>query len=412
MPSIFISHSSRTAFAEKVRDGVEVRLKAMGFTVLLDRNCLEPGDLWRPKLHRWLGSCHGAVILFSPEALQSDWVLKEATVLTWRRSINDRLRIVPALLGPVKTEETGMHRFRPLEMGEIQFARIASRGETDAEVAALVEEIVRPFQGFTYEATDLATRNWLERIQECLDRARPSALEAAAQLLQMPVGSWVDSRDLALTLAHHLLCSDFRSAMPAIRRLASSLPTDFLKRFLALIVPTWVRQDSARHILPVVHLPADERNLAINADFWETGDHYLQRATCCAQEVARINATDVTGEAAEQEMLVRYDQACRRAFGLPLNRPLSVIQYAFEKASGPVFLVLGPGALDPQILAELRQRYKSPTFVLLSGASSPDAASLGLKFLQRIEPELGPTEEIEADVRIGELRKLLEESTF
>ena len=66
---IFISHSSKSSFASKVRDGVYAALTQKRFEVLLDKERLEPGDRWRAKLHRWLATCDAAVLLFSRDAV-------------------------------------------------------------------------------------------------------------------------------------------------------------------------------------------------------------------------------------------------------------------------------------------------------------------------------------------------------
>src|SRR4051812_32763549 len=100
---VFLSHSSKSPFASRVRDRVKKGLEEMGFEVLLDKARLEPGDAWRAKLHLWLATCDAAVILFCRDALGtaakpgSYWVQKEATILTWRHALNPKLLVVPAL---------------------------------------------------------------------------------------------------------------------------------------------------------------------------------------------------------------------------------------------------------------------------------------------------------------------------
>ena len=99
MANIFISHSCKDLekveehdprkpalrFARQVR---EAFVKAVGNTheTLLDVEHLKGGDDWCAKLHEWLGSCDGAVILINAESANSDWIKKEATILTWRQS--------------------------------------------------------------------------------------------------------------------------------------------------------------------------------------------------------------------------------------------------------------------------------------------------------------------------------------
>ena len=86
-PRVFISHSTKEEFSEQVLKAIKTVLEP-DFHLLLDRDVLPPGEEWRHELHTWLGWCHAAVILFSPEALVSSWVLKEATILTWRRDLD------------------------------------------------------------------------------------------------------------------------------------------------------------------------------------------------------------------------------------------------------------------------------------------------------------------------------------
>lgn len=410
MPSIFVSHSAKSPFARKVRDRVAQRLAEMGFEVLLDADLIDPGDEWRAKLHRWLARCHGGVILFSREALASDWVFKEATVLTWRHALNPRVRVVPALLGDVRPEDTGMERFHPLQLGEIQFARIDSTGETDAEVQALAEEIVRPFRGLTWGNADPAIEAWLRNLRIWLRQVDPESLEQAARLLSIDGGAAATRDELVEILAFHLLCLDLERALPALRELATGLPVDPLQRLLGLVIPLWVSQEAARHILPVSRLDAAGRCLAIDGRYWETGLSYIRRATCCAPEPVVIQATDVAGEWTEEELLAAYDQAIRRDLNIPAGRPITTVQRRIAASRQPVFLVVGENALDPGVLAVLRRLYEGVILVLLSGDRFPDREALRLPALRSIEPRLGLDAEEQADVLMSEARSIVEQA--
>src|SRR4051812_34070242 len=121
-PSIFLSHSckdrdlappeglsagerrrraDRLAFARRLRKSLAERLDATGrYDVWLDvRGGLQAGQDWRHGIHRALRGCAGAVILLSPEALESGWVLKETTILTWRAFLGEQILVIPVLLG-------------------------------------------------------------------------------------------------------------------------------------------------------------------------------------------------------------------------------------------------------------------------------------------------------------------------
>jgi hypothetical protein len=409
MPSIFVSHSAKTPFAKKVRDCVAARLEEMGFEVLLDKNLLDPGDAWRAQLHRWLARCQGGVILFSREALDSGWVLKEATILTWRHALNPRVRVVPALLGDVRPEETGMERFAPLQLGEIQFARLDSAGETDAEAQALAEEIVRPFQGLTWGDADPAIDAWLRNLRIWLRQADPESLEQAARLLG--IGAAATREELVEVFACHLLCLDLERAMPALRVLAAGLPVAPLQRLLGLVIPLWVSQEAARHILPVARLDAADRCLAIDGRYWETGLSYIRRATCCAPDPIVIRATDVAGEWPEEELLAAYDQAIRRDLNIPASRPASTVQKRIAASPQPFFVVAGEAALEAGVLASLRRLYAGVILVLLSGDRPlPSCEELRLPVLRSIEPRLGLDAEERADILVSEARSILQQA--
>src|SRR5262245_18126214 len=109
-PRIFISHSAEEDHTRKLLGVLYTGLRNAGFDVLLDKQRRKPGDQWRDELNRWLWQCHGAVILFSEAAMTLQWVLKEATNLTWRRDVsrqftNDSFDVLPVLLPPVKVAD-------------------------------------------------------------------------------------------------------------------------------------------------------------------------------------------------------------------------------------------------------------------------------------------------------------------
>ena len=148
MVDIFLSHSSKTTYALRVRDRLAAELRAKGFNVLLDISGIESGDRWRSTLLRWLGECQGAVVLFSREALdRSAWVRTETTVLSWRLSRDPGFLLVPALLDGVRIDETGFDTFEPVQLREIEFAKDETDGSLDEEerVEQLVKAIVSRF---------------------------------------------------------------------------------------------------------------------------------------------------------------------------------------------------------------------------------------------------------------------------
>jgi TIR domain len=405
---IFISHSSKSAFASKVRDRVFDALTAKGFEVLLDKERLEPGDRWRAKLHLWLATCDAAVILFSRDAVGtkekpgSDWVQKEATILTWRQALNRKLLIVPALLGDVTREETRLHGLRPLEIGELQFVRAASADESEENEQTIVDGIVDRFDPLAEPTADRELQDWLRRVGVCLKKVDPDDLEDAATAMDIADVDWEGavSQQYA-TFAFQLLFSGSEKMLAALPYLRNSMPADQLRRFAALVVPVWVSAEAARTIVPAARDQDDSRRfVAINTNYADIAEHYVKRATCCALDVAVVKATGVRGE--EPAMaLAAFELAFRRALNIPPSRPRAFLSAACRQQKEPWFALVGQGALARDVLDQLRVQYPKVTLVLVSGLDFPDAGQLGLLHLQQVTPPLDAASEQSGDLFIS-----------
>jgi len=112
---LFISHSSRLDESEHSDDpekniNLELLLEVIKdikqeygecIDVLVDKDehGLLVGHDWEKRLNEWLGECHAAIILFSKRAREnSNWVKKEATILSWRRELDKEFILIPVLL--------------------------------------------------------------------------------------------------------------------------------------------------------------------------------------------------------------------------------------------------------------------------------------------------------------------------
>jgi hypothetical protein len=114
------------------------RLVAAGFSVLVDREVLEPGALWRAEIYGWIGLCDAAVILISRQALDNPdkhWVARETTCLICRRYVDPSLKIIPVLLdGITFADFNATERFRDLQLAETM---CVIGGKLDAVAAGL-----------------------------------------------------------------------------------------------------------------------------------------------------------------------------------------------------------------------------------------------------------------------------------
>jgi len=410
---VFISHSSKSAFASKVRDGVYAALQAKGFDVLLDKQRLEPGDQWRAKLHLWLATCDAAVILFSRDAIGtkekpgSDWVQKESTILTWRHALNEQLLIVPALLGDVTRDETNLGGLKPLQLGEWQFARAATTDESDANAQGLINAISARFDGLTeVSGTTRELDQWMRRVAGCLKKVDPIDLKDAAEAIQIDDVDWQGAVDQQYAIfAYQLLFSPAKALLTALPLLRNTMPDDQVKKFSELVTPVWVSAEAARSIVPAMQEADDvKRIVAINTSYADLAEHYVRRATCCKLGVYVVKVTGVRGEDPGM-VLDGFEQAFRRLFNVE-GRPLATLMKAFALQSEPLFALVDQGGLARDVLTELR-KYPRVTLVLVSGREFPDPTALGLVALRTALPSLDDESESQGDSFVGSALRAL-----
>lgn len=119
---LFVSHSSKTAENLVLLQGVCAGLKQKGFEVLVDRDGqLYAGLDWDLRINEWMAECHAAVILFSQAALHdSDWIKKEAAILSWRRELQSDFILIPVLLNGITPEDLDQGLFGVLRIRKDQ----------------------------------------------------------------------------------------------------------------------------------------------------------------------------------------------------------------------------------------------------------------------------------------------------
>jgi hypothetical protein len=87
---LFVSHSSRSDRDRERLKTICQKLTDLQYHTLVDQSGDIPvGSDWDLHLNEWMAECHAAVILFSQDALHSDWVQKEAAILCWRARVDN-----------------------------------------------------------------------------------------------------------------------------------------------------------------------------------------------------------------------------------------------------------------------------------------------------------------------------------
>lgn len=97
---LFLSHSSPTAETKDRLCELAQQIKACldpgeQIEVLFDLEQITGGDDWRHRIAFMLHICHGGVVLLDDAAMKSDWVLAEATFLSFRRAWHHSFVFIP-----------------------------------------------------------------------------------------------------------------------------------------------------------------------------------------------------------------------------------------------------------------------------------------------------------------------------
>jgi hypothetical protein len=424
--SIFISHSSgddhSSGDADRVRllrDRLYEELIARGFKVLLDRKLLQGGMEWRPALHRWLGECDGAVILFSQAALESAWVLKESTILTWRRSLGSEVRVLPVLVGCQRQQVVEHRAFKPLDLGSLQFLQFDETVNNEQAVRMLVHALIGELAGLQPDASDAPLRAWIRDVALLLSKVDPVGhLKDAAEQLGIDADARSRFEDLPITAAHQLLHVGLSKTHGAFQLLRSGLDKERFERLVGLVVPTWVPLEAAANVLGILGRPPGMRRMAINSEFPMTGQHYLLRATCGkAVPDHMVTVSGVVGADDEQELLPLYERALWRAVGLDPDpvRP-TILQKILSKPEAPIYIFLRADAARPilmphgaeqsRLAQDLLSTYQHATFVFLTREPALWKAAGSVPDLQQIAPELLAEDEDDAIAEQALIRML------
>jgi len=423
-PKIFLSHSCkdseisdaillddeqdprrrRLKFARTVRDRV-VEILSDRFTPLLDRELLDPGDRWRTKLLHWLGICDGAMILLSEDSIESRWVLQEATVLTWRKWLQQPFVLVPVVLGHLPKEKLAEKGFAPLQLDEIQAARLDAAVELNtANAELLADTVAQRFLGLAAGSEDNELQRWIEDVAVRLKEVDEKILARACTPLGIDDEDWAHFPDRPTMVASHLLYANLQDARKALESLKPGFTQQgSFAAIVALVLPIWVHAEAAAGIVAPSRNGAIPRAFALNTAEFDTARDYLQRAFCCPSwwNTRCLYFDEPLGEGQEEEAFERLRQHVASTLCIPPTFPSDMIRSLVE--AYPFFVILGEHSpLSPQLRALMAdsQELRSITCIQLAGLhfdAGPAAAPI-----IRLLPEI-----LKEDEELAQVNKIL-----
>ena len=389
-PRIFISHSAKGA-AGAILDKLTKSL-ASKFEVFVDKKRLIAGQEWRDELFTWMQRAHGAVILFSSEALTSDWVRTEASVLASRQALDHAgFTLIPVLLDPVSRADLERKEFSPMRLSSLQVVRSNNPTEISKRVRAGLQRLIK---------SPLAEPPMEKLARNVADVLRPMDerdLLNAALAMDLDVSGWSDSSEYPLLLANEMLEQGLASASKAVRQLDDFLGPDKTARLIEMVAPMWVNRHTAS-VIPQIATRERVRKFWVNGgEYPEFTAHHFVRRACCRtpnsawpvlivpptsgeDEVAHYKR--VISESLKVSVLRKEDMSDKEMKGVLINR---------DKAREPVFVAFFPPGPTPEVIAALGDEFETVTFFILTGATAEsETFPVGVELL---EPKLQPGEE-------------------
>lgn len=384
-PLIFVSHSSKDNdltrdFCQALRaevagesacDPVVDYEKLPDYDVLVDINELQAGRPWPKQLHEWMARCHAAVLLLTPNAVKSPWVLKEATILAWRLSLDKNFRFFIVRSDDVTDLDLTERGFDPLMLGEVQKLSPGDVADIAAQVRAAMPAPTEPtpFDNLCGALEDLA------------QDLKPNTLRRVAEKIRVEARPWrpdVDEKQQYVQAIAAKLLNENLGGYDGVDTLVDDLiattPTETVQRILDIVAPHWIDAEAAGR-LPSVATSQPRRAIAMNgtlvSDF--TAKMYVRRAHPLSykQRVLPI-AGGNPGDIVEHVTHELYGHM-RNEKRLPIsNSPLTdeqkadVINY-FDKQRLVNFVVLSTPHPSGPDLTRLMTLFSKITFILWTG---------------------------------------------
>jgi TIR domain-containing protein len=389
MVRIFVSHSSKDiALTRAVCQELAASAPAgptyetaAAVDILADYARLPDGAPWPKQLHEWLAKSQAGLILLTPDALASDWVLKEATILTWRQSLEERFNVFVASDTAVVTADAlKSHRYAPLSMPSIQWIDSLDA----ATIAARVRQAIGPappptlFERMVGELSDLMS-----------EAVKPNTMRTLAERLRVEAPAWdpqrSDREQYLEEIARRLLTESlggFNGVNDVIAELVKTVQVEPLIDILDFIAPYWVDAEVAGR-LRALRGRRPPGAAAVNTTLpTHSGLMYIRRAHHMGYDYL---LPDIAGGDAGQTAAEITGQICtwvRQRGYAAATADEQAIRDVLARWPNAIYVVL-PERVDPDVLVELRSSFESVIFLMPTGAALvPDDRFADVDWLQ------------------------------
>ena len=396
MRGVFISHSSKDrALTEQVCAAIGPYLDAaaevprgefrsmVDYQLIVDFDKLQAGSPWPDQLHEWLARCHAGLILLTPDAIQSAWVLKETTILSWRHSRDaENFRLFIMKHPDVNDALLKAEKFAPLDLPKIQWIR-----STDPATIAntVIQRLgVAPPPRTQYDEL-------VGKLTDLLGDVKEGTRRNVAEEVSVDPHAWRSDRDTTTQYCEAIARRLLKGSLGRldgigglIKALVDTTPVETLEGLFQLIAPYWV-DAAAAGVLPLVAGTRPPGVAAMNgarvpvytARMYATRAH-MSALTYIYIPVPGAHAGDVVADAT-REICARISRLRNRT----MTEAEVIDDLAFSEL--PVYAVLSQVPV-PADLDALRARFETVTFVVSTGNRLD--RDLGVADARFVEPEI------------------------
>lgn len=415
---LFVSHSSRDSqLAEDVAHLVDVGGE---FKSVLDLLHLEQGDTWRPQLFQWMARCHAALILLTDEAVQSNWVLQEATVLRARQALEPGFRVFVVVPPAVKAAYPARWKlFEPLALDEIQGVRSDDAATIAAKIRPALQAMIDARRQTLFDRLSGVLGDILRDLVD-----KPHTLADVSDHLAIRDAEWtaiVGGNDTLVDLIARRLCRGDLGGYGELRDLLAALQSvgdrDLLQRLLTMLSSYWVvpaaaaffptacaaapprliaMRASKPDFLPLRHLERVYRPYAIVPEIVPLSGGNENRFELEAQLIRKLK--DVLGyeegDLSDEDLfaLLEEDEAERSA-------------QASDAALPPRIFVLLPGLVVPALALELARAF--PTLVFVVSVADANVLASEWSVARRVEPAVEHSDELRRSAELTRATRLI-----
>lgn len=353
--------------------------------ILVDYEGLHPGDDWERRLNEWLSECHAAIILFSRRAIdESNWVKKEAAILSWRAELDPGFPLFPVLLDQQTTPEELEKEF----FGTLRITRTQciSKVTTAEQILAGIKLKLGEHPAILQGTGKTPFERLLEAVESVIfEQVKLSSLEQLWQAIFPGTTLPSTHAGYASALARHLLNDGEKSLERFQKVLDDTLPHPNRERaeeLLKYVRALWVDAGAAGQISAA---RSHGKCLALNGNYLGhsdpelrtrhfTLDRYLERAWPGTDRIRVIPVSDVSSpEAIQGEIRKAYARGLAQLTNEVIDQRVREDKWhVVIFVSATAWAGEAPDARLVDGLQKLQRLYRTPVFVFDVGAQQRD----------------------------------------